>query len=156
MENQHKSTHKTAQSLEEIQERERVQQKARQIHKEREERKKKEEEQEKKQKKHFDWCFSNMTTVIHQQKQILELQRNLEKRQAIMLTKASEKMDKCLKNFENFNKNQGKIQETTAALLQNHKALSQLQHDVFKQEVGAYERLKLIEQYVITDIASSE
>ena len=156
MENQHQSTHKPALSLEEIQEREIIQQKARQMHKEGEERKKKEEEREKKQKKQFDWCFSNVTTIIYQQKQILELQRNLEKKQAMMLTKASEKMDKCLKNFENFNKNQEKIQETTAALLDNHKALSQLQHDVFKQEVGAYERLKLVEQYVVTDIASSK
>ena len=73
-----------------------------------------------------------------------------------MLAKANEKIDKCLKNLEIFNKNQENIQQTTSALLENHKALSQMQHDIFKREVGWYERLKLIEQYVITDIASSE
>ena len=149
MENQNNS----AKSLEEVKEQEIARQKALQMAKEKaEERKKNEKEQARK----FDWCFSNISKIIQHQREILDLQRKLEKKQAMMLAKANEKIDKCLKNLEIFNKNQENIQQTTLALLENHKALSQMQHDIFKREVGSYERLKLIEQYVITDIASSE
>ena len=149
MENQDNS----AKSLEEVKEREIARQKALQMAKEKaEERKKNEKEQARK----FDWCFSNISKIIQHQREILDLQRKLEKKQAMMLAKANEKIDKCLKNLEIFNKNQENIQQTTSALLENHKALSQMQHDIFKREVGSYERLKLIEQYVITDIALIE
>ena len=153
MENQDNSP----KSLEEVKEREIARQKALQMAKEKaEERKKNEKEQERRETKKFDWCFSNISKIIQHQREILDLQRKLEKKQAMMLAKANEKIDKCLKNLEIFNKNQENIQQTTSALLENHKALSQMQHDIFKREVGSYERLKLIEQYVITDIASSE
>ena len=153
MENQDNS----AKSLEEVKEREIARQKALQMQKEKaEERKKIEKEQERRETRKFDWCFSNISKIIQHQREILDLQRKLEKKQAMMLAKANEKIDKCLKNLEIFNKNQENIQQTTLALMENHKALSQMQHDIFKREVGSYERLKLIEQYVITDIASSE
>ena len=153
MENQDNSP----KSLEEVKEREIARQKALQMAKEKaEERKKNEKEQERRETKKFDWCFSNISKIIQHQREILDLQRKLEKKQAMMLAKANEKIDKCLKNLEIFNKNQENIQQTTLALMENHKALSQMQHDIFKREVGWYERLKLIEQYVITHIASSE